>query len=71
MLRIPAMARGICAPESAKGGEVVDGDGKEAVVVGHVDTIPSEKELDHRLKLRNRRRITDCGCGRIGGKKWL
>jgi hypothetical protein len=64
----PAMARGVCAPEPADGGEVVEGDGKEAVVVGHVDAIPPEKELDHRFKLRNRTRITECGCGLIA---WL
>ncbi len=40
------------APKGGGGGEVVYDDGKEAVVVGHVDAVPAEEELDEGLELR-------------------
>jgi hypothetical protein len=40
------------APEGGWGGEVVCDDGKEAVVIGHIDAVPPEEELDQGLELR-------------------
>ena len=39
-------------PEGAGRGKVVEGDGEDAVVVGHVDAEPAEEELNQRLQLQ-------------------